>query len=167
MTKALIRQTSKKTAAIRIGFGLVWLIDAIFKWQPAFIHGFYADVMASADGQPGWLHWWFNSWLHLFVHNPTFFAVLTASIESLLAVALIIGYPKRFTFVSGSIFAFLVWALGEGFGGPYASGATDIGGAIMYIFVFAALDQLELVAPSRWSFRSRYSPVQTVILSKG
>ena len=36
-------------------------------------------------------------------------------------------------------FSLLVWSVGEAFGGPYAAGSTDIGTAIIYAFVFAAL----------------------------
>jgi nitrite reductase (NO-forming) len=33
----------------------------------------------------------------------------------------------------------LVWGVPEGFGGPYSSGATDIGTGIIYALLFAAL----------------------------
>ena len=48
----------------------------------------------------------------------------------------------------------LIWAVGEGFGGPYTSGATDIGTAIIYALVFAALWGLEqYTAPNeKWTF---------------
>jgi hypothetical protein len=31
----------------------------------------------------------------------------------------------------------MVWAIAEGFGGPYTSGASDIGTAIIYAVLFA------------------------------
>jgi hypothetical protein len=33
----------------------------------------------------------------------------------------------------------LVWAVGEGFGGPYVSGSTDIGTGIIYTLLFLTL----------------------------
>jgi nitrite reductase (NO-forming) len=46
----------------------------------------------------------------------------------------------------------LIWAVAEGFGGPYTSGASDIGTAIIYAVVFVGL--LALMAytgPARYS----------------
>jgi hypothetical protein len=34
----------------------------------------------------------------------------------------------------------LVWSTAEGFGGPYTSGASDIGTAVVYALVFAPKD---------------------------
>jgi hypothetical protein len=33
----------------------------------------------------------------------------------------------------------LVWAVGEGFGGPYVSGSTDVGAGIIYTVLFLTL----------------------------
>jgi nitrite reductase (NO-forming) len=50
------------------------------------------------------------------------------------------------------VFSLLIWATAEGFGGPYTSGAADIGTAIIYAVVFAALLALSYYAgPSRYS----------------
>ena len=38
---------AKHVAVFRIIFGLVWTIDAIFKWQPSFAKGFM-DMITSA-----------------------------------------------------------------------------------------------------------------------
>lgn len=43
------------------------------------------------------------------------------------------------------MYALFVWAVGEGFGGPYALGiSTDVGAALIYAFVFASLFVLDL-----------------------
>jgi hypothetical protein len=44
----------------------------------------------------------------------------------------------------GGLYALFVWAVGEGFGGPYALGtSTDVGAAPIYAFVFACLFMLD------------------------
>jgi nitrite reductase (NO-forming) len=49
-------------------------------------------------------------------------------------------------------FSLLIWATAEGFGGPYTSGASDIGTAIIYAVVFAGLPTLSAYAgPARYS----------------
>jgi len=40
-------------AILRIAFGLVWAVDAWFKWQPDFINNFSSYLTGSLDGQAG------------------------------------------------------------------------------------------------------------------
>jgi len=139
-------QLAKRVAILRIVFGLVWAVDAVFKWQPAFINSLMDNVTSAAQGQPAWLVPWFNWWQHLLAIDPTFFAYSVAVIESLIAVALIIGFARRITYLAAIVFSLVIWAVAEGFGGPYTSSSTDIGTAIIYAIVFFALYGLEQLA---------------------
>jgi uncharacterized membrane protein YphA (DoxX/SURF4 family) len=126
-------------ATLRIGFGLIWLIDATMKWLPGF-RGTYRDILGGfAEGQPGWLQPWFRFWFDLQSPNLTFFVALVAVLETLIAAAVIAGFARKTTYALGLVFSVLVWGVAEGFGGPYGFGSTDIGGAIMYAVVFASL----------------------------
>ena len=78
--------------------------------------------------------------------NPTFFAYSTATIESLIAIALIFGFARRLTYLAAVVFSLLIWSVAEGFGGPYTASSTDIGTAIVYAVVFLALYGLEQLA---------------------
>ena len=40
--------------ALRIGFGLIWLVDAALKWLPGFRASYMDTIMGEAQGQPGW-----------------------------------------------------------------------------------------------------------------
>ena len=51
--------------ALRIGFGIIWLIDATLKWLPGFRTGYMDTIMGIRDGQPGWTRWWFDFWINL------------------------------------------------------------------------------------------------------
>ena len=73
-------------------------------------------------------------------------------LETLIAVALIVGFARKTTYVSAIAFSMLIWATAEGFGGPYTSGAADIGTAIIYALVFAGL-----LALSAYTGTARYS----------
>lgn len=143
---------SKHVAVLRIAFGLMWGIDAAFKWQAAFRNGFLDLIKSAADGQPGWLHGWFSFWINLTAHNPHAFAVFVAIIESLIAIALIFGIARRVTYLSAAVFSLLVWSVAEGFGGPYSKASTDIGTGIIYAVVFLSLYGLDKLAQrSSWS----------------
>jgi uncharacterized membrane protein YphA (DoxX/SURF4 family) len=131
---------------LRIGFGLIWAIDAAFKWQSGFRQGFMGMVMEQGQGQPGWLHGWFHFWINLQHPHSNFFAYATAVVETLIAVALLIGFARKSIYLFGALFSLTIWGTAEGFGGPYGSSSTDIGAAVMYAVVFAALLAIEYEA---------------------
>ena len=125
--------------ALRIVFGLIWGIDAWFKWQPGFIVGFSDYLSGAQAGQPLIVHHWIGFWLNVVGIDPTAFAYATAIGETAIAVALIFGVFTNLTAVGGSLLSLIIWSTAEGFGGPYASGSTDIGAAVMYVLVFSGL----------------------------
>jgi nitrite reductase (NO-forming) len=138
--------------ALRVSFGIIWLIDAILKWLPGFRSGYMDAIMGEAQGQPGWLKPWFTFWVNLQHPHAAFFAYLVAVAETLIALALIAGFARKLTYSAAIVFSLLIWATAEGFGGPYTSGAADIGTAVIYALVFAALLALSYYAgPSRYS----------------
>jgi uncharacterized membrane protein YphA (DoxX/SURF4 family) len=138
--------------ALRIAFGLIWLIDATLKWLPGFRASYMSTIMAEAQGQPGWLKPWFDFWIRFQHPDAMFLAYLVAVVETLIALALIAGFARKITYSAAILFSLLIWATAEGFGGPYTSGASDIGTALIYAVVFAALLVLSYYAgPSRYS----------------
>jgi nitrite reductase (NO-forming) len=137
---------------LRIGFGIIWLIDAVLKWLPGFKDGYMSTIMATRDGQPLWLRWWFDFWINLQHPAVTFFWALVATTETLIALALIVGFARKLTYIGAIVFSLLIWSTAEGFGGPYTSGASDIGTAIIYAVTFAGLLALSYYAgPARYS----------------
>jgi nitrite reductase (NO-forming) len=138
--------------ALRVSFGIIWLIDAILKWLPGFRSGYMDTIMGQAQGQPGWLKGWFDFWINLQHPRAVFFAYLVAVVETLIALALIAGFARKLTYISAATFSLLIWATAEGFGGPYTSGAADVGTALIYAVVFAGLLALSAYAgPARFS----------------
>ena len=138
--------------ALRITFGVIWLIDAVLKWLPGFRASYMDTIMGEAEGQPGWLRPWFDFWIRFQHPNAMPMAWLVAVIETLIALALIAGFARKITYISAIVFSLLIWGTAEGFGGPYTSGASDIGTAIIYAVVFAALLALSYyTAPSRYT----------------
>jgi uncharacterized membrane protein YphA (DoxX/SURF4 family) len=138
--------------AVRVTFGLIWLVDASLKWLPAYRDTFLQQLRAGARGQPGWLQPWFHFVMRLASPRSTLFAFGTAVMETFLAFALIAGFARKSTYVVGALYSVLVWATADGFGGPYSASSTDVGPAIIYAVVFLAL----LVVNAR-SGTSRYS----------
>src|SRR5450432_9193 len=125
--------------ALRITFGIIWLIDAVLKWLPGFRSGYIGMITDAGQGQPAWLHWWFSFWTNLQRPEVAFFAYSVAAIETLIAIAVIAGFARKITYISAAAFSVLIWAVAEGFGGPYTTGSADIGTAIIYAVVFVGL----------------------------
>jgi thiosulfate dehydrogenase [quinone] large subunit len=142
---------SRRIAVIRILFGIIWAIDAAFKYEPAFYNGILQSIKGADTGEPKWLNHWFSVWYHIVGSNPHLFAIIIIITETLTALALLIGVARRLNYILGAILSFLIWTVAEGFGGPYVSGSTDIGAGFIYVVVFLALYAADsLVAPS-WS----------------
>ena len=124
---------------LRIAFGLVWAIDAQFKWQPAFQTGFVKYLTGGLDGQPALVKAWIGFWIDIVKVNPHVFALIVAVSETALAIALILGVLSNLADLGGVLLALVIWSTAEGFGGPYKAGSTDIGASIIYFLVFVAL----------------------------
>ena len=125
--------------ALRITFGMIWLIDAVLKWLPGFRSGYMGMISGAGQGQPGWLKPWFSFWTNLQSPHPVVYAYLVAVLETLVALAVLFGVARKVSYFAAAGFSVVIWAAAEGFGGPYASGASDIGTAIIYALVFMCL----------------------------
>lgn len=129
----------KGVGVLRIIFGLVWGVDAWFKWQPDFQQNFVSYLTGTLNGQPPAIHIWITFWSQVINANPFLFAHLVALGETALAIGLIFGIFSNVTNVGGLLWSLMIWSTAEGFGGPYAPGSTDIGTAIIYAIAFAGL----------------------------
>ncbi len=170
------RRSLRRYAAVRIGFGVIWGIDAGLKWLPGFRDHYLSMIQASGRGQPSWLVPWFHFWASTVQPAPGLFAVLTAVAETAICLSLVLGLAQRAGFAFGAGFALLLWGVGEGFGGPYMNGSTDLGCAVMYSVLFAALvlavpRAIRAAAPSvdsrmvrRWP---RLAPFTFITVSRG
>jgi uncharacterized membrane protein YphA (DoxX/SURF4 family) len=146
----IIRNVYWLKSFIRIILGVVWLIDGSLKFQPGFVDSF-SGLIKSA-GQPGWLQPWFNFWYNVTVGNAAPFVYGIGILEIALGVALVLGVVRKLAYVGGLVLSLLIWAVPEGFGGPYGPGSTDIGTGVVYSFVF-----LSLIIINAMSGTSKYS----------
>lgn len=132
---------------VRLLFGVIFGIDAVLKWLPGYRETYISQLKSVAQGQPSWLHGWFQSWINVQSSAPTLFAVLTGIAETALALCLLLGMARRLGYTAGAIYTLLIWAVGEGFGGPYMAGSTDVGTGIVYSLLFITL--LAFAPPAR------------------
>jgi len=129
----------RSVAALRVAFGVVWAVDAGFKWAPSFINKFSDYLTGAKDGQPQLVKGWIDFWIKSVNVDPHVFAHAVAVAETLVAIGLILGAFSNLAYLLGGLLSAVIWSTAEGFGGPYKPGSTDIGAAVIYTFVFAAL----------------------------
>jgi nitrite reductase (NO-forming) len=127
------------SSAIRAAFGVIWAINAALTWQPMFAAHYVGYLQNAAHGQPLWLQPWFAFWLALVPPAAEAFVWITRIVETVIAFGLLFGLARKWIYLLGGLFSLLIWATAEGFGGPYAVGAANLGPALVYVLVFVAL----------------------------
>jgi len=147
-----------RAAAVRIGFGLIWAIDASFKWLPGFVHGqTLTQELAPGSVHTPVIHQWIQLWHDIATSSPGTFAVGTAVIETLIALGLIFGFFSNLVFIGSAVYSLGIWSSAEAFGLPWNTpGITDVGPSVAYIFASLAL--VHAYAGATWSLDSRLRP---------
>ena len=127
------------TAGLRAAFGILWAIAALLTWRNDFAVNYVGYVQNASQGQPVWLQPWFGFWLSVITPAAPFFIWATRILETLIAIGLLFGLARKWTYIVGALFSLLIWSTAEGFGGPYSAGASNPGPALVYVLVFIAL----------------------------
>lgn len=139
---------------VRIAFGVFFAINLGLHFNPQYAAHFALDVQhaAGAAGQPEWLGFWAGSVLHGMqaVGMDKALAVLFG-IEALLTVGLLTGWGFPALGWLGLVYELFLWSTIGGLGGPYTSGATDPGTAIVYALGFALILLLRAWQGAAWA----------------
>jgi uncharacterized membrane protein YphA (DoxX/SURF4 family) len=149
-----VRHVRPLKTIFRLLLGVAWLADGILKFTSGFVNDFLASVQASQANAPSWLSGWFNFWATQAGTNSTLIVYTVGTLEVALGVALLLGFMRKVAYLGGVVLGLLIWAVPEGFGGPYQSGAggTDIGTGIIYAIAFLGLIVINaMYGPSRYS----------------
>ena len=144
------RNAHQLKVAFRVVFGLLWVIDGAFKFAPGLVDQFPGMIVT--DGQPAWLQPWFQFWATQAASNAAFWVYTTGALELAVGLALVFGFMRKIAYVGGAVLSLFIWAVPEGFGGPYGTGSTDPGGGVVYAMVFLMLIVINgAYGPSRYS----------------
>jgi uncharacterized membrane protein YphA (DoxX/SURF4 family) len=136
-----VRHARPLKTIFRLLLGAAWLLDGILKFTSGFVNDFLTSVQDSQANAPSWLSGWFNFWATQATNNSTLIVYTVGGLEIALGVALVLGFMRKIAYIGGVILGLLIWAVPEGFGGPYQTGAggTDIGTGIIYAIAFLGL----------------------------
>ncbi|HET6154220.1 MAG TPA: hypothetical protein VFE15_14850 [Marmoricola sp.] len=136
------RSRLRGAAIARIAFGVVWAIDATFKFLPGFVHGqtLHDELGKGSEVSTPVIHQWIEMWNTIALSHPQTFAVGTGIVETAIALGLIFGAFSNLVFLGSAVFSFGIWSAAEGFHLPWSKpGMTDLGPSVGYIFASLAL----------------------------
>ncbi len=125
---------------LRVGFGLLWVFDAILQAQPAMPGGLPSQVIGpAAASSPGWVqhlvNWAGTGWSYHPVQDATAAVWIQLGIGAWL-IASARGTWSRLAGLASVGWGLEVWIFGEAFGGVLGHGASVLtgapGGALIY-----------------------------------
>ena len=139
---------------LRIGFGVLWLLDGALQIQAHMPLGLPENVVApSAQGSPAWLvsvvHWG----LHVWENHPVQAAVAAVWIQLGLGLWLLLVVRGRWSRLGGAVsvgWALCVWVFGESMGGILAPGASWLFGAPGAALFYALAGALLALPERAW-----------------
>jgi cytochrome oxidase Cu insertion factor (SCO1/SenC/PrrC family) len=139
---------------LRIGFGLIWILDGILQAQPAMPLGLTSQVIQpSTVGSPGWVthlvNWGATPW----TYHPIPVAASAVWIQVGIGLWLLVGGQGRWGRLGGLVsvgWGLIVWVFGEAFGSIFAPGLTWLFGAPGAALFYCAAGVLLALPPRAW-----------------
>jgi len=118
---------------LRIGFGVLWIIDGLLQAQAGMPTGLASRVMApSAAGSPGWVLHLMHIGTQTWSGDPVEAAVGAVWIQLGIGIWLVSVSTPRWSRLAGLVsvgWGLVVWVFGEAFGGIFGPGASWLTGA--------------------------------------
>ncbi len=139
---------------LRIGFGLLWLVDGLLQAQPAMPSGLPSQVIGpTAASSPPWVqrvvYWAEAGW----THHPVPAASAAVWIQAGLGIWLLAvprGALSRLAGLASVGWGLVVWVFGESFGGIFAPGLSWLTGAPGSVLVYVAAGALIALPERTW-----------------
>src|ERR1700728_1590982 len=141
---------------LRIGFGLIWLLDGILQGQSAMPLSLPSQVLSpAASSSPSWVQHLVNFAGTTWIEHPVTAAAAAVWIQVGIGLLLLIapfGRWSRFAGATSAVWGLIVWIFGEAFGGIFGPGLTWLfgaPGAVLFYVVAGAL--IALPARAWWT----------------
>ena len=118
---------------LRIGFGLLWLLDGLLQAQPGMAVGLPSQVIKpTAQSSPSWVQHLVNFAGTSWSYHPIQAAAGAVWIQVGIGIWLLLAGSGRLSRLAGMVsvgWGLVVWVLGESFGGIFAPGLSWLTGA--------------------------------------
>jgi cytochrome oxidase Cu insertion factor (SCO1/SenC/PrrC family) len=131
---------------LRIGFGMLWVVDGILQAQPRMVAGLPSQVVApAAASSPRWVQDVVNTGGTIWSFHPVQAAAAAVWIQIGLGLWLIAaetGWSSRLAGLATVAWGLVVWMFGEAFGGIFAPGLSWLTGAPGAVLLYVAAGAL-------------------------
>ena len=142
---------------LRIGFGILWLLDGILQAQPKMAIGLPSQVIEPiANSSPRWVqdvvNWAGTAWSY----HPMQAGASAVWIQVGIGMWLITAARGPLSRLAGLVsigWGLVVWVFGEAFGGIFAPGLTWLFGAPGAVLLYAAAGALIALPDRAWHSR--------------
>ena len=139
---------------LRIGFGLLWLLDGVLQAQPGMAAGMPSQVIEpTASSSPSWVqhlvNWAGTTWSY----HPIQAGAATVWIQVGIGLWLLAaprGDASRLAGLASVGWGLVVWVFGESFGGIFAPGLTWLFGAPGAALAYCAAGVLVALPERSW-----------------
>jgi len=139
---------------LRIGFGLLWLLDGMLQAQPRMAAGLPSQVIEpTASSSPDWVqhlvNWAGTTWSY----HPIQAGAATVWIQAGIGLWLLAaprGAASRLAGLASAGWGLVVWVFGESFGGIFAPGLTWLFGAPGAALAYCAAGVLVALPERSW-----------------
>ena len=139
---------------IRIGFGVLWILDGLLQAQPAMPLGLATNVTEpSADGAPGWVRALVDFAARGWTYHPVNAAAAAVWIQIGIGIWLITAARGPWSRLGGLAsvgWGLVVWIFGEAFGGIFAPGLSWLFGAPGAALLYAVAGALIALPDRAW-----------------
>lgn len=140
---------------LRIGLGLLWLVDGLLQAQPAMPAGFVAHALTpQMMSAPGWLADLVQPLAQIWTHHPVTADAVTVCVELGLGLLILLGgrgLVARSALWASVLWSIVVWVGGEFFGGLLSPGSSWLTGAPGAVVAYVLAAALLMVGWDRWS----------------
>ena len=139
---------------LRVGFGLIWILDGILQAQPKMAGGLAAQVIEpTAGASPAWVqhvvNWGGTAWSY----HPIQAGAASVWIQVGLGIWLLVaahGPWSRLAGLAAVAWGLVVWVFGESFGGIFAPGLSWLTGAPGAVLLYVVAGALVALPEDAW-----------------
>jgi len=139
---------------LRIGFGLLWVLDGILQAQASMPLGMVPQVISpTADQSSGWVQHLVSTMATTWTNHPIVAATATVWIQVGIGVWLLVaprGNVSRLAGLASAGWGLNVWVFGESFGGIFAPGLSWLSGAPGAVLIYCFAGLLIALPEGRW-----------------
>jgi cytochrome oxidase Cu insertion factor (SCO1/SenC/PrrC family) len=142
---------------LRVGFGLLWVLDGFLQAQPQMAGGLPSGVVApAAQGSPSWVLHLVNWGGGIWSYHPVEAAAATVWIQVGIGAWLLVathGPLSRLAGLASVGWGVVVWVFGEAFGSIFVPGQTFLFGSPGSVLIYMVAGALIALPDRAWASR--------------